>query len=171
MTGSVRGPFEPAPPPYSRRLIPYLTVMAGSLVTILPVLATIPLLPPFGLLMLIGWRLLRPEALRVWAPVPLGLFDDLFSGQPMGSAILVWSLVFLTIELIDARLSTDRDFWQNGLLAAGAITFALIAGRLIAVPLGASVDGVLGVQIMVSILAFPLVSRVTAWIDRRREPA
>lgn len=66
------------------------SILAGSLVTLLPVVATVPFLPPFGLLMFLGWRLLRPGALPVWAAAPLGLFDDLVSGQPLGSAVLLW---------------------------------------------------------------------------------
>ncbi len=52
------------------------TIMAGSLITIVPVVATVPLLPPFGLLMLLAWRLRGPDVFRSWVPVPRGLFDD-----------------------------------------------------------------------------------------------
>ncbi len=162
-----RSPFDEAPLSFASRAVPPLSVMAGSLVTIFPMIATFPVLPPFGLLVLIGWRLMRPDAFRIWAPLPLGLFDDIVSGQPIGSAILLWTLCFLVIDLIDRRLMY-RDFWQDWLTAAGAVGFCLIGGRLFASPLGTHVDTVLLMQIIVSALLYPLVARLVGWLDYKR---
>ena len=162
-----RKPFD-TPLPHSRaRALPWATVMLGSLVTIFPVATTLPLLPPCGLLMLLAWRLLAPLALRRWTPALLGLFDDCVSGQPLGSGMLLWSLTFFLVDLFDQR-TLFRAFTQDWLIAAGAIAFCLIGGRLIATPLGAHVDSVLVAQIIVSILLFPFAARVVAWVDRRR---
>jgi rod shape-determining protein MreD len=150
--------------PRARWLAP-ATVVVGSLLTLLPFVATFPFLPPFGLLMLLGWRLTRADALKVWAAVPLGLVDDMVSGQPLGSAMLLWTLCFLAIDGLDTRL-VWRDFWQDWLLASGAIAFCLIAGRLVAAPISAHVDTALMLQILVCAALFPLVSRFCAWLDR-----
>ena len=75
------------------------SVMLGSLVTIVPAVATFPWLPPFGLLMLLGWRLHRADSLKVWAAVPLGLFDDLFR------AVFVRK-VTATARLTDCRVAS-----------------------------------------------------------------
>ena len=163
-------PFAPALPPRRARALPWATVAAGSLLTIVPVVATAPVLPPFGLLMLLAWRLLARFALRPWAAAPLGLFDDLISGQPIGSAVLLWSLCFLAIDLVEQRLAF-RDFWQDWLIAGGAIACTLLASRLIAVPLGAQVDLALAAQIAGSVLLFPIATRLAAWIDRKRGQA
>ena len=160
-------PFAPTLPPARARALPWASVMAASLITIVPVIASIPLLPPFGLMMLIAWRLLARFALRPWAAAPLGLFDDLVSGQPLGSAVLLWSICFVVIELIEVRL-VFRDFWQDWMIAAGAIAFCLCAGRLIAVPVSARVDQALIVQIAISILLFPLATRIVAAIEAKR---
>ncbi|MCC2978830.1 MULTISPECIES: rod shape-determining protein MreD [unclassified Sphingomonas] len=141
--------------------------MGGSLVTIFPVAATLPLLPPFGLLMLLAWRLLAPLALRRWAPALLGLFDDCLSGQPLGSATLLWTLSFFMIDLFDQR-TIFRAFAQDWLIASAAIAICLVGGRLFATPLGGHVDSVLVAQIAVSILLFPFAARIVAWVDRRR---
>lgn len=135
------------------------SILGGSLVTLLPVVATVPFLPPFGLLMFLGWRLLRPGALPVWAAAPLGLFDDLVSGQPLGSAVLLWQLCSLMLDLVDTRLVT-RDFWQDWLLAGGSIAVCLIAGRAFATSLSAHVDTVLIFQIVVSVALFPAATRL-----------
>jgi rod shape-determining protein MreD len=148
-------------------LIPVVSVMAGSLVTIIPVIFPAGLLPPFGLLVLLGWRLLRPDALKIWSPVLLGLFDDLLSGQPLGSAMLLWTVCFFVIELIEIRL-VFRDFWQDWLIAAGGIGFVLLAGRALASPLDAHVDTIMALQILVSILVYPLIARLIGRLDRVR---
>lgn len=162
-----RDPFEEPLPPGSARLLPWTSVMVGSLVTILPWGATLPLLPPVGLLMMLSWRLLAPLSLRLWAPALLGLFDDLVSGQPVGSAMLLWTASYFLVDALDAR-SGVRDFAQNWAIAAVAIAVSLIGGRMAATPLGAHVDTVLLIQVMVSILLFPLAAFAVAWIDLRR---
>lgn len=170
MRTPTRGPFDPAPPPAAVRLVPIVSVMLASLATILPVITSFPVLPPVGLMMLLGWRLTRPTVFAIWAPLPLGLFDDLVSGQPLGNAMLLWMLCFFMIDLIDQRLMF-RDFWQDWLIASGAIGFCLIVGRLVASPLGAHVDTVLLLQIVISILLFPLAARFCVWLDRKRQGA
>ena len=151
-------------PPRAVWLAP-LSVILGSLMTLVPVVAVVPFLPPIGLLVLLGWRLLRGDSMRVWVPVLLGLFDDMMSGQPLGSAMLLWTLCVLAIDVLDTRL-VWRDFWQDWLIASGAIGFCLIAGRLVASPFGAHVDTALLLQILASAALFPLIYRLCAWFDR-----
>jgi len=167
MMARVRGPFDPEPPSALAWALPVGSVMAGSLITLLPLIATIVFLPPFGLMMMVGWRLGRPDAMPIWAPLLLGAFDDLFSGQPFGSAMFLWSATAILIDLLDQRL-LSRDFWQDWLLAAGAIGGCLLAGRLVATPIGAHVDTVLLIQIMVSVILYPVIARLCAWLDRKR---
>ena len=167
MSTPLKGAYDEEPAIGWRKAVPAGTIMLGSLITIWPFIASFPFLPPFGLMMLLGWRLTRPDIFRIWAPLPLGFFDDLVSGQPLGNAMLLWTLCFFMIDLIDQRL-VFRDFWQDWLIASGAIGFCLIAGRLIAAPIGAHVDTVLLLQIVISAMLFPLVARLCAWLDRKR---
>ena len=170
MSAAEHDPFARPLPAGRARALPWLSVMGGSLVTIMPVVASVPLLPPMGLLMLLAWRLLARFALRPWAAAPLGAFDDLLSGQPLGSAVLLWSLCFIAIDLVEQRL-VFRNFWQDWVIAAVAVAGCLTAGRLIALPLGARVDVVLLAQIMIAVMLFPTAARIVAWIDRKRGPA
>ncbi|NYT39722.1 rod shape-determining protein MreD [Sphingomonas sp. R-74633] len=145
-----------------------LSVVLGSLTTLLPMVATVPFLPPFGLMMMLAWRLVRGDSMKVWMPVPLGFFDDMMSGQPLGSAMLLWSASVLMIDVLDTRL-VWRDFWQDWLIASGAIAFVLIAGRLVASPFAAHVDTALLIQICVSAALFPVIARFCAWLDRDKK--
>lgn len=144
-----------------------LSIVIGSLVTLAPFKASFPILPPFGLMMLLAWRLHRPDLLKPWSPVLLGFADDLVSGQPLGNSMLFWTVSLILIDVLDNRI-VWRDFLQDWLLAAGAICFCLIGGRLVASPLGAHVDTVLLVQILVSVALFPVVSRFVARLDGKR---
>lgn len=144
-----------------------LSIILGSLVTLVPFKATVPLFPPFGLLMLLAWRLHRPDLLKPWAPLLLGLVDDLVSGQPLGNAMFFWTVSLLVIDILDTRI-VWRDFFQDWLLAAGAIAFCLIGGRLVAAPINAHVDTMVLIQILVSIAIFPALSRLVTRLDRRR---
>ena len=148
--------------------IPWLTIMLGSLAPWLPVIAPAPVLPPFGLLMLLGWRLVQPGLLPRWAGLPLGLFDDLFSGQPMGSGILLFSLALLAIELIEIRFPW-RTFLLDWLTASVLLVVYLVAAALFS---GAGLSGgqftVLLPQLLLSIVLFPIITRMVALLDRFR---
>lgn len=165
-----RGPFDPPPLPIQAQLVPALTVIAGSLLTVLPIIADYPLLPPFGFMMLLGWRLARLESLPIWSPLPLGLVDDLYSGQPFGNAMLFWSISFIILDTIDQRL-VGRDFWQDWLLASTGIGAYLLFGRLVASPLGAHVDTIVLVQIAASIMLYPVLAQIVSALDRWLSPA
>jgi rod shape-determining protein MreD len=148
--------------------LPWLTVMLGSLTPWLPILAPAPVLPPFGFMMLLAWRLLRPGLLPLWAGMPLGMFDDLYSGQPFGSAVLLFSLTLLAIELIEYRFPWRGFLLDWGLativLAVYLATAALISGaRLTPVQLTVIVP-----QLVLSIVLYPFVAHLVALLDRLR---
>lgn len=170
MTAPASRPLGAALAPGRARALPPATVLAGSTLTALPFVATGPILPPFGLLMLMAWRLLAPHALRRWAPAVLGFYDDLVSGQPLGSAVLLWSLAFFLVDLVEQRLMF-RDFWLDWLIATAAVGLCLVGGRYAASPLGAHVDAMLAVQVVAAALLFPAVARFCGWLDHKRGPA
>ena len=148
--------------------IPITSVAIASMITALPIFTEEPLLPPLGLLMFLSWRLMRPGLLPVWSGVPFGLMDDLFSGQPFGSAGLLWSLAMLSIEIIDAR-AIWRDHLQDWVIAAILIAAVLMGGLWIAGMAHAAPDpAVLIPQIILSILLYPLAVRICARLDSWR---
>ncbi len=148
--------------------VPCLTILLGSLFPMLPVIAPAPVMPPMGLLFLIAWRLLRPGLLPLWSGFFFGLFDDLYSGQPFGSGILLFSLVMIALDLLDLRFPW-RTFLQNWLttiaiLAAYLSFAALFSGaRITYVQLGLVLP-----QLLLSIALFPVVAGLVAGLDRVR---
>ena len=160
-----RSPFAPPPSRFERQLLAILSVMLASLAPLLPLIAITPSLPPFGFMVILAWRLLRNDLWPTWIALPLGLFDDLFSGQPIGSAMALWTLVFLAIDLVDTRLLW-RDYWQDWGVAALAIAAEIFFAALLANTSSTTLALELLVpQMIMSILLFPLVVRLCATLD------
>ena len=154
--------------PPRARIVPVVSTLAGSLVQALPLVATAPVMPPLGLLMLIGWRLLRPELWLAWVALPLGAFDDLVSGQPLGSAATLWTASFLVLDMIDDRLIW-RDYWIEWAVAAAIIGFCMAgAWAAAAFTAGTAAFDTIVPQMLVTILCFPAVVRLCAVLDRWR---
>ena len=153
--------------PFVARMIPWASIIIASILPIFPIMASMPLLPPVGFIVLIAWRLVRPGLLPVWAGLPLGFVDDLFSGQPFGNAMLLWSLTLIALEIFETRVPW-RGFAQDWLVGSAAIAVYIIVCALIA---GASVGGLLSLlapQLILSILLYPMFGRLVAFLDRFR---
>ena len=154
--------------PFLALTTPWLLVMLGSLSPVWPVISSAPVLPPFGFLLLVGWQQLRPGLFPVWAGFPLGLFDDLFSGQPFGSAVVLWSLAMLALDFIDHRFPW-RGFALNWLVASAFITAYLLLALQIANLGGGNASPVVVLpQLAVAILVYPVTARLVALADRFR---
>ncbi len=148
--------------------LPWLSIILASMASFSPIIASAPVLPPIAYLMLLGWRMMRPGMLPVWAGLPLGFVDDLYSGQPFGSGILLWSLSMLAMEVIDERFLW-RSFAQDWLAATLLTTTYLVACATIA---GFVTDFPLPLvivpQVVISVMFFPVVAGVIALLDRLR---
>jgi rod shape-determining protein MreD len=148
--------------------VPWLTILFGSLLPMFFIATALPLVPPLGYLMLLGWRLVRPGLLPVWAGFPLGLFDDLFSGQPLGCGVLLWSVTMFAVDLLDRRIP-----WRSFVQDWAAATLALSAYLLTAYALSGAQPSLpslvaLGPQALLSVALFPAAARLVAALDRLR---
>lgn len=151
-----------------RQGVPIASIMIGSMAPLLPVIVTAPVMPPWGLLGLVAWRMLHRNLWPVWMGLPLGIFDDIFSGQPLGSAMMLWTLALLGLDLLDRRM-VWRDFRQEWGIAGGLIVGILLVQLLTSYASGGATNPLfLLPQMLVSILAFPLVARICAVLDEWR---
>ncbi|MCE7796036.1 rod shape-determining protein MreD [Sphingobium sufflavum] len=159
--------------PLRIRATPVITVMLGSLLpAMIPVVSLSPTTPPLGLMLLLAWRLLRPELWPLWIGLPLGFFDDIATGHPVGTAMCLWTLALVVIDSISVRLIW-RDYAQDWLIASIAI-IAILAMSWLLMHLapgggGGPLDR-LWPQALLSIMSFPLVARLCARLDRWRLP-
>ncbi|UNK77854.1 rod shape-determining protein MreD [Sphingopyxis granuli] len=152
------------------RIVPIASVMlASTLPLMLPLVASSPVLPPMGLLFFLCWQLLRTEMWPVWIGLPLGLWDDLFSGAPIGTAIGLWTLASIAIHYFSQRIYW-RGFFHDWGIAALLAAAVQAAAALIAHP-HAPAGHLLGLvvpQIIVSALLVPLFLRLTGAFDNFR---
>ena len=157
-----------APSPILSRGVPWASVMLLSLAPFAPLFVSAPIMPPLAFMALLAWRMLRPGMLPVWAGAPLGAFDDLYSGQPFGSAVLLWSLAMLVMDLVDVRLRW-RGFLQDWALATALIAAYLVLATVVAnLAGGAAPWRVMVPQIALAVIAHPLVTRLIAALDKLR---
>lgn len=151
-----------------REYVPIVSTIIACMLSLLPIIVSSPVIPDFGFLMLIAWRLLRPE---MWAPavaLPLGLFNDLVGGHPLGQSMAIWTTLFIIFDIMDSRV-LFRDYWMDWLIAAFAITGYIFADWYIGTLLGNTVGfSVMLPQLGASILAFPIVARLVLLLDRWR---
>ena len=160
-TRMARGPVRFA------SLIPAASVVAASLLVALPIVSVSGWWPDFGYMALISWRLLRSDPWPPWWAAPLGLVNDLFSGNLIGFSVALWSATMLALDLVDRR-TMWRDYWIEWGLAAVLLGInELLQWRLAAV-IGADVPArALIPPIVISVCMFPLsawlVSRIDHW--------
>jgi rod shape-determining protein MreD len=160
---------EPASP-FQFHGVPVASVMlASALPLMLPMVASSAVLPPLGLLMFLAWRLLHPTLWPVWVGLPLGLWDDLLSGQPIGSAMGLWTIAMLTIDFVDQR-TYWRGYWQDWLIAGIAIVAIQLLAAMLAHPgIGpAKLAILIGFPTLVAIMMFPVMVRLAARLDSIR---
>ena len=157
-----------APSPWVAGGLPWVTVMLASMASFSPIVASAPVVPPLAYMVFLAWRMLRPSLLPVWAGLPLGAFDDLFSGQPLGSGIVLWSAAMLAMEAVDNRFlwrSFRQDWVAAGLLIAVYLALGAVFAGLAA---GYPLPLVIGPQLLAALVLYPIVTQIVALFDRIR---
>lgn len=165
---STRGaPMSRGPRP-GYRAVPMISVVVASLLSALPIISATGWWPDFGLLMLLGWRMLRADAWPVWAAAPLGLAHDLLTAGPLGLAMATWTAFMIAMDLIDRRTQW-RDYWIEWVVAACFLTLAELAQWNVARLAGAPVRfAAAWPSIPIAILSFPLAAALATRLDRWR---
>ena len=152
-------------------VVPVVTTVLASTLALLPIVATAPVLPPFGLLMALAWRLLRPEMWPPWVAFLLGFADDLIGGAPLGTAATLWTVAFLAFDIVDAQ-SMWRDHWLDWWLASLAILFCALGDWLVAGFVGGAgpvwtIVPTLAIGVMLFPVALWLCTRLDRWRLKR----
>jgi len=151
-----------------RRYVPLISTIFAMLLGLLPVVNSSLWVPDLAFLVLVTWRLVRPEIWQAQVALGLGLLADLISGAPLGQSMLLWTLVFLGLDYADYLLGV-RDYWLDWTLATAAILFHTAGVWYIALLMGAKVSVLVMLpQLILSILAYPLVARLVLRLDRWR---
>lgn len=155
------------PRPWSE-YVPASSVVAASLMSVVPIMSPSGWYPDLAFLALIAWRLLRPDPWPAWWAAPLGLANDIITGYPIGYSVALWPATMILLDLLERR-TMWRDYWIEWALAAllifGAEAFHwwIAALSFADVPFTAVVP-----PLLISILCFPVIAWAVARIDRWR---
>ena len=162
-TGLNRGPRVGAD------YLPAATVVAGSMISLLPIVSSTGWWPDWGLLMLVAWRLLRADAWPAWWAAPLGFANDLIVGNPIGLSVALWSAIMIAMDILDRR-TMWRDYWIEWAIAALFIGLAELAQWRVAGILGAPVPlgKTAGPAIVIAVLCVPVAAVLASRLDRWR---
>ena len=151
-----------------RQYVPVASTLAAASLSLLPIVANSPISPDWGFMVLIAWRLLRPEMWASYMALPLGFYSDLVSGHPIGQSMALWTLTFLILDVVDSR-AMYRDYWMDWLLSAVLILFYVAGGWSVAALMGSNTDfAILWPQLGLSVLCYPLIARLVIGLDRWR---
>ena len=152
-----------------RRYVPLVSTLAAILLgAVLPLLPASLWVPNFGFLMLITWRLVRPEIWPAQAALGFGLAADLVCGTPLGQSMLLWTLVFLALDSLDSWLGV-RDYWLDWAAAAAALLFHGVGVWYIALLMGSDTSfWIMVPQYVLGVLFYPVAARLVLALDRWR---
>jgi rod shape-determining protein MreD len=157
-----RGPKKAA------RFIPAVSVAVASSLCLLPIVTELGWVPDFGFLLLLAWRLLRGDVIPGWWAAPLGLFNDVVTGGPIGLSVAIWTGAMILLDLLDRR-TMWRDYWVEWGLATLLIVLNDLARWRINALMGAQSPFSTTVPpLIIAVLVFPLVASAASRIDRWR---
>jgi rod shape-determining protein MreD len=148
--------------------VPAISVLAGSLLSVLPIVSVSGWYPDLGFLVLIAWRLLRSDPWPAWWAAPLGFANDLVTGAPLGMSVVLWSATMVLLDLVDRR-TMWRDYWIEWGLAALLLLLGesfewWVAG--LTGPVG-SFASILP-PLLIAVFAFPIAAWLVGRLDRWR---
>ena len=164
-----RGPALGRGPRKGALYIPAMSVLAASMLSLLPIVSRTGWWPDWGLLMLLAWRLSRADAWPPWWAAALGFANDLVTGMPIGLSTALWAAIMIAMDVLDRR-TMWRDYWVEWAIACFFIAMVELAEWRVAGLMGAPVPFATSVapSLLISALCFPAAAFLTARIDRWR---
>lgn len=150
------------------RFIPALSVAAASMLPLAPIVAEVGWMPNTGLLLLLAWRLLRGDVIPAWWAAPLGLWNDLVLGLPIGFSVVTFTAAMIALDLLDRR-TMWRDYWLEWLIAACLVILAEVARWQVDAAMGARYPlATIAPSAAITLLSFPLAAWTASRLDRWR---
>ena len=148
--------------------VPAVSVALASLLASLPILSQNGWYPDFGFLTLIAWRLLRSDAFPAWWAAPLGFWNDLATGSPLGLSVTLWTAVIVALDLADRR-TLFRDYWLEWAIAVLLLFINEWLQHLVAAWMGAELPfSSLVPPVLISAASFPVFAWAVGRLDHYR---
>jgi rod shape-determining protein MreD len=149
----------------------YAVPALASLLALLLMLAPLPLdvaaMPHLGLMAVLAWALLQPGLMPPWVAFLVGACADLLFGQPLGVNATGFALAAGVTRLASPLLGRHGLMFDWLAIAGVMLAFLMLQGPLMALA-GRPVPMLPALlQWLTSILAWPLVARACAALQRR----
>ena len=148
--------------------VPALSIAVASLLASMPIISQNGWFPEFGFITLISWRLLRGDALPAWWAAPLGFWNDMVTGSPIGLSVALWTIVMVALDIADRR-TLFRDYWLEWAIAVLLLFINEWVQLRVAAWMGAELPfSTLVPPVLIAIASFPLFAWAISRLDRWR---
>ncbi|WP_164158351.1 rod shape-determining protein MreD [Sandarakinorhabdus rubra] len=150
-----------------RYAVPALVSILLLLVMVAPLPLPLPAMPQLSLMAVLAWALLQPQLMPPWIAFLVGGVADLLFGLPLGVNATGFAVSAGLMRLLSPLFGRNGLMFDWLAVSGLLLCHALLAGPLMAlagqpVPLWP-----LALQWLTSILAWPLVARFCAALQRR----
>ena len=150
-----------------RYAVPALASVALLVLMLAPVPLSVPAMPHLALMGVLVWAMLQPALMPPWLAFCIGGLADLLFGLPLGVNATLFAVATGVMRL-SGRLFGRHGSGFDWLLVAGVLLGVLVlTGPLLALAGRPTPVSPLLWQWLTSVLAWPLVARICAAIQRR----
>ncbi len=147
--------------------VPAGVTLALVFVMTLPLVVPVPVFPQLALIGIFVWTTFQPGLMPPWVAFLVGLVADLLFGQPLGINATLFAAAAAFVRLFEARYGHHAHGFDWGMAALLVVAFELLTWQLMALA-GVPVPLLpLGWQVVTSVVAYPLVVALCAWVQRR----
>lgn len=150
-----------------RYAVPAAASVGLLFVMLAPLPLSVPAMPHLALMGVLVWAMLQPALMPPWVAFCIGLLADLLFGQPLGVNATLFALAAGSMRLASRLVGRNGHMFDWLLAAVVMLGFALLTGPLMALAGEPGAALPLLWQWLTSIMAWPLVARLCAAIQRR----
>lgn len=132
-----------------------------------PLLVPVPVFPQLGLLGIFVWAMFQPGLMPPWAAFLIGIVADLLFAQPIGINATLFAATAAFVRVFEARYGHHAHSFDWGVASALIIAFEFLTAQLMALAGRPIPLQPLAWQAVTSIIAYPLVVWLCAFVQRR----
>ncbi len=150
-----------------RYAVPALVSILMLVLMLAPLPLVMPAMPQLGLMAVLAWTVLQPALMPPWVAFVVGGVADLLFGQPLGVNATSFALAAGTMRLASPLLGRSGLMFDWLAVSAILLLFTMLTGPLMALAGRPAAMMPLVLQWLTSVLAWPLLARSCAAIQRR----